>query len=423
MDHLVHPLLKRVKPGLWQVVSPPEDSISPPPLPVLMSTVQLDPTRDDELVSMGAFYVRHRRTQGSVDTSELDIFPTTSYAADVNSNVILLSLRPTEELFSTYSYIEAIKNATQDEPLTHPDFELWQQTFIQFYNKVKVEIEAQEEEYQQGKRKNPPLDLLEPIGNVHPHLARVMERIQHLKQFYEILWETLTKENIHTLPLDLDFPTLRLLLPADRLVQALRVLDRVMTETLFSATYPVENSQTFRQERQALHNLLSQLVPSLLHGTAILFKQKYALYLALEAERDLFRQLVDSDQETGPGRRQYDGDGHAEPWYGLRLALSDLRGTLSGAAPMLAQLTYGDLGDVLRLAQTIDRRTVTGRAAIIDSSAIDQHASADEITQLADALTLIRGKRIGKSDQVKELLDDHEKKFKPVHFIKTATRT
>lgn len=410
MEPLSQPLLVRGASGLWNRVSP-EDFPAPP---FMHAAAQLNSA--DDFADMGAFFVRYQREYGQFNPDRLDMFPTTTYAADKNSNVVLLSLKPTEALFQAYDYANALyksgvtaddlstthclkgPGAWQTDLATWCDYEHWQKTFINYYQAIAGD---------EAKR-----HLLPPIQTVQPHLARVMERIARIADFYEQLWQALGDgpKPIRALPLDLDYPALRILLPADRLDDALAVLDKVITKTLFSATYPKCSSQ-----RLLLHSMLKVLVPKLLHGTAILFKQKYALYLALEAERDLFRQLETSEKDE-------------LDWYGLRLAFSDLRGSLSGTAPKLAEVTYGELGQVLHLAKELDRRTVMVRGNIVNNLPPERPAEGEQrserqvLIELANALMIIRGAKQNKAAAVKAVLDDKAEKFKPVAFIKSAVR-
>lgn len=390
IDPIVHPMLESVEPGRWQRVAPSEGPDLPP---MLASTVSL--TRDDDLLDAGAFFVRYRRIGNGVDRSALDIFPTTSYAADATGNVILLSLQPTNKtLFECYAYDEAIKDEIQQtvvEPL--PDGKLWQEAFVNFYKRVENDQKT--------------AHLAESIRHVQPHLARVMERIQRIRAFYEDLYHRLAEApfqgfpRLRILPLDTGFPTLRLLLPADQLGKALQVLDRVLTTSLFSATY----FEVLKERRQS-HHLLELLVPDLLHGAVVLFKHKFPLYLALEAERALFYHLATTDE-----RKKSTGRPSPCGWYGLRLAFTDLRGTLSQAGPILAETTYADLGTVLELIRSVDRRTVLlrGEAA--------QYISPE----LANALTIRRADRV-RLDQEKVKTLGEERMFQPVLFLKQAIR-
>jgi hypothetical protein len=324
----------------------------------------------------------------------LDIFPTVTYAADGDSNVILLTLQPTPTLYASYAYRQALK-AWEDKPA---DYDVvvkgWQQTFVDFY--------------QHQRDKHP--SFAETIEEVEPHLARVMERIQWIKRFYEALEDTLISDQVRVLPLDVEFPTLRLLLPADQLDQALGVLDRVTTETLFSATYYEE-----WEDREKAHDLLKLIIPDLLHGAVILFKQKFPLYLALEAERDVLHQLETSDPNKTGDESKCPGN---SAWYGFRLGFSDLRGSLSETGPLHAEVTYEDLGKVLDLVERVDRRTVLQYAQTSEYISPDlARAQAIVRTQRVKGLDFEDIKALGRGEEETE-----NALFPPVHFIKRAIR-
>jgi hypothetical protein len=395
VDPLVHPMLKldSSKPGLWLTTLPAEGPDLPP---LLAPAVRL--TRDDQMEDMNAFYVRYRVTRKGVDRSTLDIFPTTGYAADATSNVVLLSLQPQKaSLFACYPYDKVIKEFEPEQSTSHSLIDghtaLWHETFVRFYRKVV-------------KKERP--ELSEPIRHVQPHLARVMERIKRIQGFYEDLYHRLAgvepylddvSPRLRVLPLDTEYPTLRLLLPADQLDKVLQRLEQAVTETLFSA-------RSAEKDCQALHGLLKLLVPDLLHGVVVLFKHKFPLYLVLEAERDLFNQLEMTDKRKETSERPSRSD-----WYGLRLAFTDLRGTLSEVGPKRAEVSYADLGTVLDLTKAVDRRTVLQRA----------EAETYLSTELADALTLIRTKRTDLTPDQAEALNQSGV-FPSVLFLKRATR-
>lgn len=387
MDPIVHSMLEPVagQPGAWRSKEPDAGPALPPLLPARISI-----SADDEMVEAGAFYVRYRQGGEGVDRSDVDIFPTTSYAADATGNVVMLSLKPTESLFETYRYdeaLEALEPAVEEQLAQENEaFARWRETY-QAYHAQLSDPDAEKSQ----------ADLAPPVRHVAPHLARVLERIQRLQVFYDHLVCRLAdapprpeeQDRLRVLPLDTRYPTLRLLAPADRLDEALERLETVHDEVLMSTgTAEVESALPQR--------FLRHLLPALLHGTVVLFKQKFPLYLVLEAERDLFRQLAAHDDEN---------------WYGLRLGFTDLRGTLSEVGPQRAEVAYADLGEVLGLARDVDRRTVLLRAK-----------TAAHITpELANALTKIRADHVRVSQQQAQRLNDKEI-FPPVLFLKRATR-
>jgi hypothetical protein len=407
MDPLVHPMLTPAadRPGLWRRDAPPE---GPAPPPALAAAVAL--ADEDAMVDAGAFYVRRRRPAHSTEAEKLDIFPTIGYAADANSNTVLLALQPTASLFATYAYDEALdevkpgSNAEEGPPGSWDGPTLWHETFTQFHKKVVEDNKEDLEKYDNA------VDLAEPIRHVHPHLARVMERIHRIETFYEALTRALAEDppdgldRLRVLPLDVDFPTLRLLLPADRLDQALQVLDWAVTTALLSAPYTEDPAG-----RREAHKLLKQVTPDLLHGAVVLFKQKFPLYLALEAERDVFHQLAGDEPARQPDDPVPLG---ALPWYGVRLGLCDLRGSLSEVGPLHAEVTYEGLGEVLDLVARVDRRTVQ-----------QYQSTAEAIAPaLAEAQALVRTRKVAglRPNHVRRLIRDD--RFPAVHFIKRAIR-
>jgi hypothetical protein len=363
-----------------------------PALPsALVSSHQLE--SDDDFLDLGAAFARCRRDS---EGYQLDLFPTISYAADRNGNVVLLALQHTDALDRTYDYAPSIDEIGQlpqavryGNRVPETDRERWQASVSLIYHWAKA---------------NDP-EVAESMLSVRPHLARVLERIRRLRIFYRDLKEALDAEPIRILPLDIDFPTLRLLLPADQLDQALRVLDQVVTESLLSATY-------FRdqEKRRQAHDLLKLIAPEVLHGAAVLFKQKFPLYLALEAERDVFHQLAVLDRNESPAEEKRL---QKTEWYGLRLGFSDLRGSLSEVGPLHAEVTYETLGEVLDLVDRVDRATVL------------QYAQAAQYVspELAQAKAIVRTRRLQPLElEHVEALSDEKKMFSPVYFIKRAIR-
>jgi hypothetical protein len=346
----------------------PEDDLDLPP--GMIASVIFEGYEDRK--DIGAAFARYRRD------GEVDLFPTISYAADRMGNVVMLSLQPTDRLFEEYQYADAAEIGSPPEEVVEghrppeTDRERWQASFGLVYQWVIDEKQDQV--------------LAENMARSRPHLARVLERIRHIRRFYRALKNKLEEKPLRVLPLDVDFPTLRFLVPADQLDQALETLNEVTTTSLFSATF----------DGRPDHDLLVDLLPNLLHGTVVLFKQKFPLYLVLEAERDLFRQLAAHDDEN---------------WYGLRLGFTDLRRTLSEVGLQRAEVAYADLGDILELARDVDRRTVLLRA----------ETAAHITPELANALTKVRADHVRMSQQQARRLND-ETIFPSVLFLKRAIR-
>lgn len=377
LDATVHPMLEHEEQtGLWRAKQPDGGPALPP---FLSAAVQL--TASNELADAGACFVRYHRTASRVDTTRVDLFPAVSYAADATGNVVLLTLTPTAQLYATYPYQAALDTCAQ-YATDDNDAGLWQKTYADFIAAIGQNHEV-----------DPTI-----LRTVEPHLARVMERSAWIKRFYAQLAEQLLnaapegQRPLRVLPLEVGFPTLRLLLPADRLDDALHLLDQVVTETLFSATYAVDPAA-----RQKQHEFLRLITPDLLHGAVILFKHKFPLYLALEAERALFRQLATS----------------TTTWYGFRLAFSDLRGSLSEVGPLDATVTYGDLGEVLELVEHVDRPT------LLQYAETRQYLSPE----LAQAQAVVRANHISRTQvSYVQRFEADPALFNAVYFITRAIR-
>jgi hypothetical protein len=392
MDPIVQPMFTQQPDGTWRVETPQAGPDIPP---AANRVIVCSTDKPGMLKDVGAFFVRPRRTRQGVDTAALDVFPTVEYAADRESNVVLLALQPTTRLWQAYTYTKALEVASTAE-LTEASSlsSQWKVAFERFYTQQIAE---------------PRIKALTRVAR--PHLARVLERRAHLKAFYADLYRRLAEtppeghQRLRVLPLDLNVPTLRLLAPADRLDEVLQVLDQVVTESLFSATYFED-----LEKRKEAHKLLRLIVPDLLHGAVVLFKQKFPLYLALEAERDIFHQLEVSDPTAPQDKRSRPGNAD---WYGFRLGFSDLRGSLSEVGPLHAEATYSNLGTVLDLVKHVDRRTIVQYAE-----------TATYMTpELARAQALVRANQISRTSVKKVMqMNEDEELFGAIYFITRAIR-
>jgi hypothetical protein len=139
----------------------------------------------------------------------------------------------------------------------------------------------------------------------------------------------------------------------------------------------------------------------------ILFKHKFPLYLALEAERGILRQLKAKRRPSKKTRLPNHSD-----WYGFCLGLSDLRGTLSEVGPVDAVVTYENLGQVLELVAHVDRPT------LLQYAETRQYITGE----LAQSQALVRASRISRTQvrYVEEL--EKDALFDAVYFITRAIR-
>ena len=344
---------------------------------------------DNEHLDMGAAFVRQQD-----DGTGLRVFPTVHYAADEMGNVALLTLEPTRFLFDTYDHAEIvewlIKSDLENLGLAYEAAQLREAFEATFVNYCLLVEEKKSE-------------LIEQVHTVPPHLARVLARIAQVKRFYTALQEKLEAYPLRVLSIDTDYPTARLMVPADQIDAALKVLDRVMAEDLFSASLG-----------QAERAFLGHLVPPLLQGSVVVMKEKYPLYLALEAERVLMRRLekAPANQYWGkPLAKDEEEPKLPDSWFGLRLGLCDLRGTLAERGPWQGQIVWENMSEVVELEGKIDRVTVL-RQAILEQDT--------DMKPLAEALTLIRSNVTGQLAQARRL--ENPALFRPVLFLKQLTR-
>jgi len=348
-------------------------------------------------LDMGAAFVRQR------DGGEgLSVFPTTHYAADETGNMALLTLEPTQALFDIYMYVKAIlwpERLVPDKAEPSSDVEqleeAFKHTFLAYYGQVK-ETRA----------------LAKKVRRVHPHLARVLARIAQVDRFYTALRKRLEKYPLRVLPIDAEYPTARLMVPADQIDAALEVLDRAVVEDLFSGLAADDKKPV----GESVRAFLSRLVPPLLRGSVVVMKEKYPLYLALEAERVLMQRLEEAPANQYWGEPLSEDEEEPKPqdsWFGLRLGLCDLRGTLAERGPWQGQVLWEDMGEVVGLERKVDRVTVLRKAILEQEPAMKP---------LADALALIRANVVPGTDLTTVKRLENPTLFRPVLFLKQLTR-
>jgi hypothetical protein len=373
-----------------------------PSLPSSLARSATFATPDDHL-DMGAAFVRQTRSKEKRERGELlDVFPTVSYAADETGNVALLTLEPTEALFDEYDHASIVGWLKGENPdlqelgIAYEARQLreaFEATYINYYRQVEKEEPA----------------LRGEVTLVRPHLARALARIDQVNHFYEALQKRLENHPLRVLPIDTVYPTARLMVPADQIDAALTVLDQAIAEDLFSAPPGPLNP--------AARAFLGHLVPPLLLGSVVVFKEKYPLYLALEAERVLMQRLAEAPANQYWGRPLAKEEGKPKPhdsWFGLRLGLCDLRGTLAERGPWQGQILWQDLGDVVELEGRVDRVTVLHKAIL---------EQEPHMKPLADALALIRVNVVSGTDLADaKRLNRDPALFRPVLFLKQLTR-
>lgn len=349
--------------------------------PMLLHTGQLIDA--DDYLDLRAAFVRLARSQHS--QRALDIFPTISYAADSLGNVALLTLQATSAVFEAYDYRRArqrVQELTEIERQT-PAWSAFEQDFEAFCRRVATQSP----------------DLLDQVEVIQPHPARVLAREARISRFFAAVASALEGAGIRALALETTYPLGRWLVPAMLLPKALKCLSHSLARDLLAVPDEALTGPT--------RIFLAMTVPALLEGSVVVFKQKYPIYLVLEAARTLQIELKDRSD--------------LPPAYGLRLGFTDLRGILSSASPRQALVTLGQLPELLALNETVDRRSVTLRVADLDRSPESEWAQ-----QVADARLYVRSSWWGlpeaKRQAVVQALMEQET-FDPIIFFKTVART
>jgi len=346
--------------------------------PLLLHTGRLTGL-DDYLDLRAAFVRRARRTNSP---HPLDIFPTVSYAADSLGNIALLTLQASQAVFAAYSFRSArqqLRELDRIKPLP-PVWKIFAEDYDAFCNKVAAEAPH----------------LLDQVEVIQPHLARVLAREARLSHFFEDVAPAFEAAGIRVLALETRYPVGRWLIPAMLLPQALKHLGQTIAVNLLA----LPDSELDDQARQ----FLKLAAPPLLDGSIVVFKQKYPIYLVLEAARTL-------QAELGP----------LPAAYGLRLGLTDLRGILSSTAPRQALVTLDWLPELLALNDRVDRRSVTLRAADLGRASQEGHWAQ----AVADARLFIRSGWWGLPETEQQKAAEAltaPGAFEPILFFKTMSR-
>lgn len=412
------PLERMIQPdGEDHIRVPVSDPEGAPKLPPGLPRGRF-PLQKDEHKDMGVAFVRWRERGKS-----LDIFPTVSYAADNEGNVALLTLMVGDELFGQYTYEADPDLVAKWGGVNAENWHTYYHNVIGEAKKIIVEEARKKGECRIEEAQEEAERRAAGMLHVEPHIARVMTRIRLLDQFYTKLPSLLEQVPLRTLSLQAEYPMVRVLVPAAQVTETLTALEASLAGDLFSATWPQDDQQDLREEkrrkaieRDKSRELLSAVLPPLLLGAVVVFKEKQPLYLVLEAERLLRRRLAGADaaQLDGSGQRYVKTTG----WTGLRLGLCDLRGTLAERGPWQGQVLWRDLGDTIELEDAVDRVTVL-RKGVLSRDA--------DLIPLAEALTYIRADRAGWKTEKKsrrELAEElcRESLFRPVLFLKHLTR-
>ncbi len=365
--------------GAVRVEPPAEPELDLPP--ALSAGAKVEGPQD--FVDMGAAFVRLARRRDA--EHPLDAFPTVSYAADRMGNVAMLTLSATGAVFDEYPYQKA-REAIEKLSDTARSAPAWD-AFIQDYDAFCHRVAGTKEHSH----------LLDQVVTVEPHLARVLARQTRISRFFDKVATRLEEAGVRALPLDTTYPAGRWLIPAMSLATGLSALGRSVALDLLAVpeTAGDEDDQRLAKLLDGpTRHFLGLTAPPLLDGTVVIFKQKFPIYLTLEAEAVLRADLA---QEPAG--------------YGLRLALADLRGTLTDWTYSQGDVSLDGLPDLLELNRAVDRRTVLLRAGAI------QHITPE----LADALTVRRADHVRLDQKLADQLQRKEV-FAPVLFLKKASR-
>ncbi len=247
-----------------------------------------------------------------------------------------------------------------------------------------------------------------------PHLARVLTRIRWAHEFFQNLPKILVDEGgIRTLTLESAYPRLVVALPAADLIRALRCLHDTLASNLFSSTLygdappcptPADLAdETARRCREELSfNLLQRILPPVLLGSVVIFKERQPLYHILSSARRVMEYLA---QET----RQYSG---------MLLGLTDWRQCLGAMTREQAKNVF--TADFLTLYQLLDNEYLISRGPLtrLAQAADDEWGRFGEVFE---ALVAIKQARQGWPDRVSEALRDR-RVFDAMVYLKRAAK-
>jgi hypothetical protein len=244
-----------------------------------------------------------------------------------------------------------------------------------------------------------------------PHLARVLTRIRWIDEFFQDVPKLLVDEGcIRTLTLESSYPRLVVVVPAADLFRVLQVLHQSLAHDLFSSTL-YEDAPSFpsgppdeaerRREKFSL-DLLFQILPSVLRGAVVIFKERQPLYHLLASARQVIEHL----------KKQ-------RPFYpGILLGLTDWRRGLGAMAEDqtggVISLDFCELYYILRNEGLIARRPLTSLA----QAAVGDWGDFPDFMQ---ALLAIKQTRQKWPDRVRDVLAQ-ENLFKAMGFLKTAAK-
>ena len=380
--------------GEVTVREPEEGFLGLPPL-MRRGTFPLNEGQYEELEA--AFV---RRKDGKIQR-----FPTISYAADRNSNVALINLRPLpERLTSEYDFTEAMKIAVLQGNLTNQGLDL--QHFEKYYKSLISDKGPIGEEAKIAK----------------PHIARVFQRISVLQDFYNQLQDDLERApefledmrgGIHTLPIQMRYPEAIFAVPADRLLDALTVLHASLSTRLFSSQmYKLPSGfegERWKAWQEGSLTLLKAALPKLLYGAIVVFKHKQPLYVIMAAAQNMLDELDRLNQE-----------GKLGDWRGILFGFADLRGVMSEREWVQARSPFIEVYRVIDACDEVDRRSLLSTNALLLGEELPE-AKGEKLPKIAGASLYLRGSKQGWDEATLGLLQEN-RYFKPMVFLKRMAR-
>lgn len=334
------------------------------PLPPLLQRTGEIP-QNGKLVDLNAAYIRTRSDEDAADP--LIRFPSVTYAADHHSNVALITLRPTPQVYEKQCFPAGFVYDVNGDG-TH--FDLRDENG----KALNTELQAYQDLYTyyfnlSGKGKETALRA--ELMTIPAHLARVLQRQETITRFFGALHLRLQAAGVRSLKLEDRFPVGRYLVPANLLTRALEVLDRSICLDLLAVNgvdlgltddKAMKNITTYNvlegdadgiidkkgqvDKLDKLHHFLCSYVPPILTGTTMLFKHKQALYLMLRAEERLRQQVA------------------AAPV--MAMGLIDMRGTLVDRGEIHGSYTFAGWHEVAKTVQQVDRQSLDALARDAD---------------------------------------------------------
>lgn len=249
----------------------------------------------------------------------------------------------------------------------------------------------------------------ENLDKIDLHMARLLERIRSIGNFYEKLLERLIAARIPTLPLETSYPRLLLAAPADRLPEILTVVLAGLGEDLLG--YPKFDPEKAEHVEDLLE-ILEGHVPPVLGMMFSVFKKKQPLYQVMAASERMAAELAEVEPQTPEG----DWD-----WRCAHLGFRDLRGSLSIHGSPQVKVEFKKALRLLPVVKRpeVDRRSLARVGPVRQEGDLDREA---RLEVLADRRHWVKQLAPGKWDRaIPEALAD-KAGFDLVSFLAHVAR-